>query len=1120
MNTRETDKTTNSRLLNNGTLAAAVAAVIAGSAATTVFAANTQFLLATNSTSLSTATQHSTTAGHNETITAGDMSISTSQVISYSSGTSAGNATTDYLIGHNTTLIFASNNTIHLGNIDAHDTNLNVVEEVGSYFRPSVIVAGNLTMLGNVGSSNSTGNWTINTGNTLTIASNASSNTFNTDNITIEADSTLNLGNSTAGYSRSTADALTMQANITMASGSTINIGNKNTLTGDIVGAEEGEGTVNIVGNFTSGGGIGYLTNKNTASGLEQISVSAGNTFTISQQNNVTATRMNINGTVTVFGSSNITAAVTMGDGSVLNLTNTGSDGGGDAARVTGAIDGYAGATGTLNVNGTRTTAGVIGGKYGLAAINLDNNATTTGHTYTFAHNVNATTINLGNSVSNKNATLQTVKVDNQLIIIGNIVGSTNSTASDNAAGGRFFVTANTTVSGNVGTSSGRLADIRIEDGATLTINGTSPNIYANNITMLDVDTIGSGNNATIAFNGTGTTTVYGIISGENTEGGGTIDINTGTVTFGNTLGTNTNYISNVNVASGSNMTTSSNIYANETIVILGRLDINNLSGITITTNDAQGDGFGLQIGDTSATLNATLETRGTITLNSNDITTATSGSTAAFNNATIKLNGTHSSHSTSDTAYIDIGTNNQTLILQGDTTLDLGLTDTAITDGATIVIIGRGSDSSNNGTLNISGNISIVNYQMFTITTNNSTVGGWSAGYSEDKSDKSLNATVSYRTSTSLGFTGNTKVVYDSAKAAIAADTSVFTALAGLETDAAIKNAIATMHPATGGAAAGSASISGSSMSTAGTRMAYTRQTGLGKGMNAGGATLDESMWVQIFGANVDQDNVSGISGYDADGQGLAMGIDGMSEDGMTRIGIAGSFANTDVTGKDSTTKTTTDIDTTQVMVYANKDYADGMYVEGVASYAFNDNTGTRRILVGAVDRTASSAYDSGVFAVNVEAGWPKENDGVTITPTLGLAYSHLSSDAYTETGAGNMNLKVTPGDVSTFEGKAGVKITGKSVDADGGIGRPEFRLGVTHNFGDKTADSTATFTAGGSSFTTTGVETDSTKVDFGLGYTYTNPEGDTDISVNIDGRKSSSYIQYGSGLTVKWKF
>jgi len=195
-------------------------------------------------------------------------------------------------------------------------------------------------------------------------------------------------------------------------------------------------------------------------------------------------------------------------------------------------------------------------------------------------------------------------------------------------------------------------------------------------------------------------------------------------------------------------------------------------------------------------------------------------------------------------------------------------------------------------------------------------------------------------------------------------------------------------------------------------------------------------------------------------------------------------------------------------------------MYLQSVASYSTNDNSATRRVLIGGGDRTASSSYDSGLFSINVEAGWPKEDGGVTVTPTLGLAFSHLNSDTYTETGAGNMNLEVSPTNVNTVEGKFGVKITGKSVDSDGGIGRPEVRVGVSHNFGDETADSTATFTAGGATFTTKGVKIDSTKVDIGLGYTYTTPEGDTEISVNVDGRHSSSYVQYGSGLTVKWKF
>ena len=1074
MNTRKTEKTTNSRLFNKGILPVAVATAMFGAGVAS----------------------------------AADFYLTNDATIDNQTG---GNATTNYIVNQNATLSTNGSMSVYYGTIDGQGG-------VASGRGGTVTIGGNLTMHGNIGATNATGNFTISEWNSLTLASNVS--TFNSDNMTLSDNTVLNFGNVTSGYNRGSSETLTFASNITMGSNSTINVGNGTTLNGNIYGA----GTLNVLGNFTSTGSIGAAQVDGAdfiTSGLEQINISKGNTFTLN--NNATATRMNINGTVTVAG--NITAAVTMGADGILNLNNESGDD--NAAKVVGAIQSYVAGTaqGTLNINGTFTTQGAIGqGGKGLAAINLSNSTWANGFTTTFAHNVNATTIQIGTATTQNNATLQitaggtTAGVN--IAVTGNIIGGGNATSIDNAAGGIFLVSGNATVNGSIGTSDNILAAIQIEDGTTLTISGADRNIYANNITMKANNNL-LADNATLAFNGTGTTTVNGVIAGTVGGGEGLIDINTGTVSFKNTVGSASNYIGGIDVADGSTMTTSSNIYANSTIKVRGTLNIDATTGITITANDANGDGGGLQIGNTSGD-NGTLETAGTITLSSNTTGIDITPTLHSFNNATIKLNGTHSAHAATGSGYIEIGSNNQSLIIQGNTTIDLALTSsvTGVTDGTTIVIVGRGSDANSNGTLNISGNITATAYQMFDITFNNSTVGAWSTGYGSDVSDKSLNATVTYRTSSAMGFTGNTKTVYDSAKTAIAADTTVFQALAGMTTDTALKNAIATMHPATGGAAAASASISGSSMSTASTRMAYTRQVGLGKGMNAGSATLDESMWVQIFGADVDQDNVGGVSGYDADGQGLAIGIDGMSEDGTTRIGIAGSFANTDVSGKDSTTRTTTDIDTTQVMAYANKVNDDGSYLEGTASFAFNDNTGTRRILVGAVDRTASSAYDSTTFAVNVEAGWPQENDGTTITPTLGLAYSHLSADAYTETGAAGMNLNVTPSDYDTFEGKVGVKITGKSVDADGGIGRPEVRIGVTHNFGDDTADSTATFTAGGTSFTTTGVETDSTKVDLGLGYTYTTPEGDTDISVNIDGRSSSSYLQYGGGLTVKWKF
>ena len=1084
MNTRKIEKTTNSRLFNKGALATAVATTMIGSAFAT--GGNNQFSLSSNGTVADGVSTYTIFSGNQ---TGGSL------------GTS--NATTDYLLAANTTLTFASNNTLHYGNIDS-DTTKHITDlAAGTATKPNVIVAGNLTMLGNVGSGNTTGNWTINTGNTLTIASNASSNTFNTANISIEQHGTLNLGNATNGYNRSSTDALTMQANITMASNSTINIGNGTTITGSIVGASTGQGTVNIVGNFTSGGSFGAvqaLGADTILSELEQINISKGNTFTLNH--NATATRMDINGTVTASG--NITADVTMGASGVLNLNNS-NTWGDNAAKVVGTIkSGGSGGTaqGTLNINGTFTTQGAIGQSgLGLSAINLSNS--TRGFTTTFAHDVNATTIRLGTSNIQTNATLAISDGSGVITTVtGAIVYSGNSSAA-----GILDINNDAIFAGAIGTSDNSIETITI---AALKEAAFKGSVYSGNIT-LESATNASGGNATLAFNGTANTayTITGQIDGDS-FGQGRIMVNTGNVTFSNVIGDSYD-LSSITIADNAEMAISKNVSINNTMSVVGTLDVN--AAVTLHTG-------GINIGENAET-GSTLETSNTITLTSDTVNAAGDGANMAFNNATIRLNGaTHQSHITSATAYIDIGTNNQTVTIQGNTTIDLDLANSVVKDGATIVIVGRGSETNSNGTLNISGNISFTGYQMFTLESNNSTVGAWSTGYGADESGKSLNATVTYRSSSAMGFTGNTKTVYDSAKTAIAADTTVFQALAGMTTDTALKNAIATMHPATGGAASASASISGSSMSTASTRMAYTRQVGLGKGMNAGSATLDESMWVQIFGADVDQDNVGGVSGYDADGQGLAIGIDGMSEDGTTRIGIAGSFANTDVSGKDSTTRTTTDIDTTQVMAYANKVNDDGSYLEGTASFAFNDNTGTRRILVGAVDRTASSAYDSTTFAVNVEAGWPQENDGTTITPTLGLAYSHLSADAYTETGAAGMNLNVTPSDYDTFEGKVGVKITGKSVDADGGIGRPEVRIGVTHNFGDDTADSTATFTAGGTSFTTTGVETDSTKVDLGLGYTYTTPEGDTDISVNIDGRSSSSYLQYGGGLTVKWKF
>jgi len=282
MNTRKTEKVVNNHLFNKNILATAVATAMFGAG---VASAAVDVLVDT------------TVSTDNAT----DFAIQSTNILTIKGGAT----TTGYLSSFNGTI----------------DGSMNATQGQGDG-TGNIVIAGNLTMSGNIGSTNTTGNFTLNNGNTLVLADNLT--TFNTANMSLNGDTVLNLGNATSGYNRSSGNALTMNANITMASNSTINIGNGTTITGDVVGASSGQGTVNIIGNFTSGGHFGDLS-ASGASDLEQINISKGNTFTLSAGHNASATRMNINGTVTAQGSANITSAVTMGADSVLNLTNTGT---------------------------------------------------------------------------------------------------------------------------------------------------------------------------------------------------------------------------------------------------------------------------------------------------------------------------------------------------------------------------------------------------------------------------------------------------------------------------------------------------------------------------------------------------------------------------------------------------------------------------------------------------------------------------------------------------------------------------------------------------------------------------------------------------------------------------
>ena len=723
MNTRKTEKTTNSRLFNKNILATAVATAMFGGSVGTAYATQgsnsyTDFLIAFDTT----------------------IDNSTS------------NATSNYIVSGNNTLTFngTSGSMGHYyGNFTG--STLGTTPVLGENGIGNFVVGGNVTLHGNVGltatsSGNGTGNWTLNSGNTLTLSENVT--VFNAQNMTLNEHTILNLGNNaTTGVNRDSDHALSYFGNISMASNSTINVGNGTTINGLIYGQSAGRGTLNILGNFTHDRAIGYNSTVDVKDswGLEQINITAGNTFTMSK--NVTTTNMDINGTVTATG--NITADITMGASSVLNLNTMSSPTSGadsQSANVTGTIQSgsIGNAQGTLNINGTWATQGAIGqGGRGLSAINIATGANaSTAYTTTFAHSVNATTITMGTSTSNDNSTLVTSLSGGQgseIIITGKIEGSSNSSAA-----GILDINGDTTVTGTIGATN-KLGNIIIATGTTLTINSS---VTSDNITFES-----AGGTATLQVNGTSTITA--VIDGvEGLTGAGLISINNdANATFIGAIGSQRS-IDYITITDNATMNISSDVDVDDQIIVLG--DLNITGAVSINATDTGTNGYGVVIGNaTQGKINSSLKVTDTVTFD-----TATSTKRAIqFNNATLVVDGTHSSHASGTTAYIDLsdsGTvgSNSTLNIQGNFTVQVDSTTASFTEGQNIYIAG-------NGTVNIQSgsNVTVLSKSaqgIMNFSINNNTI-----GYGANAT--SLIVTTNYKTSSDLGLSGNSKNVWNS---------------------------------------------------------------------------------------------------------------------------------------------------------------------------------------------------------------------------------------------------------------------------------------------------------------------------------------------------------------------
>lgn len=312
------------------------------------------------------------------------------------------------------------------------------------------------------------------------------------------------------------------------------------------------------------------------------------------------------------------------------------------------------------------------------------------------------------------------------------------------------------------------------------------------------------------------------------------------------------------------------------------------------------------------------------------------------------------------------------------------------------------------------------------------------------------------------------------------------------------------------------------SSLNTVGSRLASIRgdsdrvaNAGHARtGISGGDRGRDSAFWIKGFGNSGKQGIRDGFNGYDADMLGIAAGLDkDMGKD--WRLGGAYSYGETKVDNKDLAAGGGNKIDSHQFTVYGMKEVG-SVYIDTMLAYSRHNFETTR---VAPLNRTATASFSGNQLTGRVTIGNNIPlNNGVVFTPLASLELSQLKQNAYTETGAGSLNLNVDSMTTKRIKGGLGARLSG---DTNWNNVRvlPEIHVVAFNDFRDNATDTNASFTGGGASFNTPGQKLARNSINFG-GSLAILPNKMSKISLAYDYEGRSGYAAHSLQLTGRWNF
>lgn len=309
----------------------------------------------------------------------------------------------------------------------------------------------------------------------------------------------------------------------------------------------------------------------------------------------------------------------------------------------------------------------------------------------------------------------------------------------------------------------------------------------------------------------------------------------------------------------------------------------------------------------------------------------------------------------------------------------------------------------------------------------------------------------------------------------------NLFNQLDHLPTSDAVNQALQSLLPPLNYSEIGGALLSMTNVfNTVGTRFEIVHRA-RPLGFNSGDIGYDPptGTWIKLFASTLNQNEMSGIDGYDATAVGGIIGTEWDICD-FFGIGFAASYAAVELRDKAFIPKDQ-HLSSYQGTFYGWYEPIPNWFVDTILSGAGNHYQSYHHIAVGNLVNTAIGDFDGSQFAGQVDFGYAMIQDRYYFSPLVRMRYSYIELDSYSEKTLGGLDLAVQEQVYHEFLIGLGARAAAQFIFCDI-IYTPEASAFILYDIENDGQQSIATFTGGGPAFATNGLIPNPTMFDLGL--------------------------------------